>query len=343
MAVRCLGVLLLSGLLFTVDGAAFRDASSSQVDGATTPFDEWLQGLVSEARGRGFSEALLRQTLSGLEPLPHVIENDRSQAELTIGFERYFQSRVTPLVIRRGRELAREHRALLRRIQTVYHVQPRFVLALWGMESRYGRNSGRTPVFQALATLAWEPRRSDFFRSQLFDALTMVSKGYIEATTMKGSWAGAMGQTQFMPSSYLLYAVDFNADGRRDIWGTTADALASIANYLKGNGWNGDQSWGREVKITPAVRARVENMVSPRREGCYAMRKMTERIPLREWRRLGVRRKDGGPLPRADVVAGLVQVGERDFLVYPNYDALLQYNCAHHYALSIAMLAERLP
>jgi membrane-bound lytic murein transglycosylase B len=222
-------------------------------------------------------------------------------------------------------------------------VPRRIALAIWGIESRYGRNTGRTPVFQALATLAWEPRRSQFFRGQLFDALTMVARGHTDIDTMKGSWAGAMGQTQFMPSSYLEYAVDEDGDGRRDIWGSTPDVLGSIANYLKGHGWSREETWGREVRINAATRARIDTAAIPRREsGCYAMRDMSERRPLGEWRRLGVRRVDGAALPRAEIDAGLVDVGDRSFLVYQNYDALLRYNCAHHYALSVAMLAERL-
>ena len=169
-------------------------------------------------------------------------------------------------------------------------MQRRFVVAIWGMESRYGRITGRTPVFQALATLAWEPRRAAFFRGELFDALSMVARGHIEASSMTGSWAGAMGQTQFMPSSYLKYGVDFDRDGRRDIWRTTGDALASIANYLKGFGWDDDETWGREVQVPAAARAAHHGRDPRRTEGCYAIRNMTERVPLDRWRELGVTR-----------------------------------------------------
>jgi membrane-bound lytic murein transglycosylase B len=310
---------------------------------ALQPFDGWLEGFVAEARERGYPEPVVAEALAGLEPLVRVVQNDRTQAELTTGFERYFASRVNAAVVRRGREAAKEHQRLLGRLESSYGVPRRIVLAIWGMESRYGRNIGRTPVFQALATLAWEPRRAAFFRSQLFDALTMVARGHIDVKTMRGSWAGAMGQTQFMPSSYLAYAVDEDADGRRDIWGSVPDVLGSIANYLKNHGWTRDQTWGREVMLSAAARARVAKAdIGTRESGCYAMRDMTARIPLREWQRLGVRRGDGRALPRADLSAGLVESGDRAFLVYENYDALLRYNCAHHYALSVAMLAERL-
>lgn len=309
---------------------------------AAQPFDAWLADLIAEARGKGFSEAVLAKTIAGLEPLPRVVASDRSQAELTVSFDRYLATRLTAPVIRRGRELARQQRTMLLGIERTYDVQRRFLLAIWGLETRYGRVMGRTPIFQALATLAWEPRRAPFFRGQLYDALTIVANGYIDVPSMTGSWAGAMGQPQFMPSSYLQYAVDHDRDGRRDIWRSNADALASIANYLKGYGWKGDETWGREVRVTPAVREQIADAVPVRTEGCFAMRDMTERVPLSEWRRLGVRLKDGSAMPRADITAGLVETEDRSFLVYTNYDAILRYNCAHHYALSIALLAERL-
>jgi len=306
------------------------------------PFDEWLQGLIDEARTRGFSNEIVDETLKGLEPLPRVIERDRSQAELRPGFNRYSSSHLTRGMVDRGRDLSRENASILQRLETDYEVQRRFVVAIWGMESRYGRLTGRTPVFQALATLAWEPRRAAMFRGELFDALSMVAGGHVEAAEMTGSWAGAMGQTQFMPSNYLKYAVDFNRDGRTDIWKSTGDALASIANYLKGFGWNDKETWGREVKVPAAAREKIAESIPRRTEGCYAIRNMTTRVPLDRWRKLGVTRVDGGPLPDADVQAGLVDVGERTFLVYPNYDAILGYNCAHYYALTVSLLADRL-
>jgi membrane-bound lytic murein transglycosylase B len=306
------------------------------------PFDEWHRELIEEARDRGFSDTLVKQTLVGLEPLERVIRNDRSQAELVVGFERYYKARVTPTFLRRGRDMARQHRRLLTRIENEYDVQRRFILAIWGMETQYGRVTGNTPIFQALATLAWEPRRSDFFRGELFDALTMVQRGHIEASRMTGSWAGAMGHPQFMPSSYLKFAEDFDRDGRRDIWRSTADALASIANYLEESGWDNEFTWGREVRVTPAVRERIEKETQKRTEGCYAMRNMTERMPLEEWQELGVRSINGRALPNADVEAGLVTTDTRTFLVYENYDAILRYNCAHYYALTVALAADQI-
>ncbi len=318
-----------------------QDAQAPPVDPQPS-FETWLADFMTEARSKGFGDELLSATVANVTPLPTVITADRTQAELAVGFARYLATRVTPPVIRRGRELARQERSVLRGIERRFDVQRRFLLAIWGLESRYGRVTGRTPIFQALATLAWEPRRAPFFRGQLYDALTVVANGYIDAASMTGSWAGAMGHPQFMPSSYLQYAIDQDGDGRRDIWRSSADALASIANYLKGSGWNGDETWGREVLVTPAVREKIAAAVPRRTDGCYAMRNMTERVPLTEWRRLSVRLKNGRPLPRARVVAGLVETDDRSFLVYENYDAILRYNCAHYYALSVALLADRL-
>ncbi len=349
--VAVLAVVLWSTWFWLPAGAQESAAvAPSQSQGADPPrtepsqtFSEWREAFLAEARERGFSDALLADALGDDEPLEHVIASDRTQAELTPGLNRYLRTRVTRPVIARGRELARRHRPLLRRITAAYGVQSRYLLAIWAIESRYGRLTGRIPIFRALSTLAWEPRRASFFRGQLFDALTVVARGYIDAGSMKGSWAGAMGQPQFMPSSYLEHAVDFDGDGRRDIWSSPADALASIASYLKAYGWHAGVGWGREVTVPAKARGAIARDVPMRTTGCYAMRNMTERMPLSRWKALGVTRVDGKPLPRSDIPAGLVQTDTRQFLVYANYDAILGYNCAHYYALSVALLADRFP
>src|SRR4051812_44996933 len=305
------------------------------------PFEAWLEGVIAEAHTRGFSDELIDSTLTGLTPIQRVVERDSSQAEFTITLDRYFQTRVTPRIIRLGRQQSMDQRAVLRRIRTEYGVPPGIVLSIWGLESHYGQFTGAYPVFQALATLASQPRRSDFFRGELFKALAIVSGGYIDAKTMTGSWAGAMGQPQFMPSSYLEHAVDFDKDGLRDIWHSKADTLASIANYLKDAGWAPGESWGREVKVSAAAREQIADI--PKRDaGCSAKRLMTERRPLAVWRDAGLKLSSGAPLPVSDIPASLVDVGARNFLVYPNYERILDYNCAHLYALSVAMLADRL-
>ena len=305
-------------------------------------FAAWLEQFIGEALARGLSAPVVHGTLAGIEPLERVIQSDRTQAELTPGLDKYLRSRVTPTVVRAGRALAREHRALLKRITNTYGVPGSVVMAIWGVESRFGRVTGRIPIPQALATLAWEGRRAGFFREQLFDALTVVDRGYIEAASLRGSWAGAMGQPQFMPSSYLNYAVDFDGDGRRDIWRSTPDALASIANYLVEHGWQAGMPWGREVKVPSSQREAIARAVPGRTEGCYAVRNMSVSAPLARWRTLGVTRRDGKPLPRTGRDAALVSAGTRHFLVNASYDAILGYNCAHYYALSVGLLSDRL-
>src|SRR5438132_11759708 len=305
------------------------------------PFEEWLQGVIDEARARGYSDELIDSTLTGLTPIQRVVERDSSQAEFTISLDRYFATRITPRVIGLGRQHAMEERALLQRIRAEYGVPPGILLAIWGLESHYGDFTGAYPVFQALATLAYAPRRADFFRGELFKALSIVQSGFIDAKTMTGSWAGAMGQPQFMPSSYLDHAVDFDKDGLRDIWHSKADTLASIASYLKDYGWEAGQTWGREVTISAEARTKIAD-IPLRDAGCSAKRMMTERRPLAIWRDAGVRLKSDAPLPDSDIPASLVDIGGHSFLVYPNYETILDYNCAHLYALSVGMLADRL-
>jgi len=331
-----LPVLLLSTVLLIP-----QQTPPSAPEAPSPPFEQWLQGVIDEARARGYSDELINSTLVGLSPIARVVERDSAQAEFTITLDRYFRTRITPRVVRVGRERASEQRALLGRIQASYGVSPSILLAIWGLESHYGQFTGAYPVFQALATLAFEPRRAEFFRGELFNALAIVSGGYIDAKTMTGSWAGAMGQPQFMPSSYLKHAVDFDNDGLRDIWHSSADTLASIASYLRDAGWERGMTWGREVRVSAAARKQIADI--PMRDvGCSAKRKMTERRPLPIWSESGVRLKTGRPLPASDLPASLVEVNGRSFLVYPNYEAILDYNCAHLYALSVGMLADRL-
>jgi membrane-bound lytic murein transglycosylase B len=322
---------------------AASSAPQPQVAGDTPsrPFDDWLRDLIADARARGIDDAVINETLAGLQPIPRVVERDSNQAEFTINLDRYFRTRITPRIIREGRQHAIQQRTLLRSVQSTYGVPPGIVLAIWGLESHYGGFTGAYPVFQALATLAWEPRRSDFFRDELFKALMIVTGGSIDAKRMTGSWAGAMGQPQFMPSSYLAHAVDFDHDGLRDIWKSTPDTLASIANYLKDYGWTAGQTWGREVKIPEVAREKIAD-IPMRTTGCSAVRMMTEQRPLATWREAGVLQKSGALLPKADIAASLVETGGHSFLVYPNYEAILGYNCAHLYALSVTMLADRL-
>ncbi len=304
------------------------------------PFDVWLSELRVEASARGISEAVLDDALNGLEPAPQILERDRTQAEFLLDTESYLKRRLTRPTIRTAQQMYSRHRALLARVSKRYGVPGRIIVSVWGLESNFGRFSGVRPTIQTLATLAYDQRRGPMFRNELLSALEIVNRGDIELSRLKGSWAGALGQPQFMPSSYLEYAQDFDGDGRRDIWNSQPDVFASVAYYLRRHGWNGT-SWGRAVKIPSAARARVD-AVPLRVEGCRAEREMSDPKPLSDWRRLGVRTPGGTALPVASTPASLVRAGHRSFLVYANYEALLGYNCAHTYALSVALLADRL-
>ena len=312
---------------------------------ATPEFHEFLAGVRAEALAEGISAATLDRALAGVEPIERVVQRDRSQAEFTISLQAYMGRVVTEQNIARGRGLAQRHGPLLDRVARAYRVQPRFILAIWGMETRYGAVSTSIPVIPAVATLAFDARRSDYFRRQLLAALKMVDRGHIDLSTMTGSWAGAMGQVQFMPESYLNFAVDFDGDGHRDIWTSTADVFASIANYLAQNGWRDDQTWGRRVNVPAELARRIDTMRDPEAKGCKAARELTEPRPLPEWQDMGVRRSDGGDLPSRALPASLVKLdgaGGGAFAVYANYRSILAYNCAHLYAITVGTLADRI-
>lgn len=308
-------------------------------------FETFLAELRSEALQKGIKPAVLDTALTGVEPVMRIIQRDRNQAEFKLTFATYRDRVITPANVTRGQKLRDDHQAVLRQVAQRYGVQPRFILAIWGIETRYGAVRADVPLFHSLATLAYDRRRSAYFRNELFSALTMLDRGYIDHATMKGSWAGAMGQPQFMPSSYLAYAEDFDGDGRRDIWGNTGDVFASIANYLAKHGWTTAQTWGREVKVPPALQARLAEFAREGKSGCRAIDQMTRDLPLAEWEKLGLRRADGGELPKVQVSGAVVQPDGpqgQSFLVYGNYRSILRYNCAHHYALTVSLLADRL-
>jgi membrane-bound lytic murein transglycosylase B len=306
-------------------------------------FSDWLTEVRAEALSRGIRPEIVREALESVEaPLPVVIERDRSQAEVVLPLETYIGRRLAPQVVRSARQMAARHRSILDDISARYGVPAPIIVAIWGAESNFGRFTGVRPTVAALATLAWDGRRSTFFRAELFNALEILNRGDVELARLKGSWAGAMGQPQFMPSSYLQYAEDFNGDGRRDIWNTPADVFASVANYLKGSGWTAGMRWGREVRVSREAAGRISASVARRDGSCRAKRDMTVPLPLDEWQAIGVRTLDGADLPTADQAASLVSGTTRHFLVYANYDALLAYNCAHAYALSVALLSDRI-
>jgi membrane-bound lytic murein transglycosylase B len=324
-----------------VVGALILAAALTQSDTARPSFSEWLAGVRAEAVARGIKPEIVDAALEGVEePLPVILERDRAQAETVFSLEHYVSRQLTRKMILTGRDAFARHRDLIDEVGAAYGVPPRIIAAIWGIESNYGRFSGVRPTVAALATLAWDPRRSTFFRGELFDALQIVNRGDIDLAHLRGSWAGAMGQVQFMPSSYLKYAEDYDGDGRRDIWSEPADVFASIANYLSSRGWTNGDSWGREVKVSADASRRIRSDVAPRSGTCQATRNMTVPLTAARWQELGVRTMAGKALPPGDTPLSLVSGSTRHFLVTPNYDAILEYNCSHSYAITVALLGD---
>jgi membrane-bound lytic murein transglycosylase B len=309
-------------------GPATDAAGTAEQDAA---FAAWKADLRREALALGISADTLDKALTPAQPIPKVVELDRRQPEFTQTFWRYVDLRVNDKRIEQGKAMLKKHGPLLNHIWQKYHVPPRFLVAFWGLESNYGSHFGGYPVVDALVTLAYDPRRSKFFRTQLLDALKIIDKGDIDAAHMRGSWAGAMGHLQFIPSTFTRYAVDEDGDGRRDIWNSLPDTFGSAANYLSSIGWNGGETWGREVKL-PA-------------NFDYGLASASVKKPLAEWAKLGVRRVDGGPLPKADMSATLVlPAGYQGpaFLTYDNYQKILNWNRSALYAIAVGHLADRL-
>ncbi len=294
-------------------------------------FFTWLEGLRQEARAKGISESTVEEALGGLEPIPRVIELDRRQPEFTQTFWRYLDARVSEKRVERGRLLLQTHRELFDTIEMRYGVQPRFLVAFWGLETNFGDYLGSFSVIGSLATLAYDPRRSDFFRSELISALSIIDQGHISAANMLGSWAGAMGQPQFMPSTFVRFAVDGDGDGRKDIWHTLPDVFASAANFLSESGWRGDKTWGREVQIPSDFDLELAGR--------------DVKKTLAAWQALGVRKIDGNDLPRVNIKGSIILPSGHDgpaFLVYNNFHTILRWNRSDFYAIAVGHLADRI-
>ena len=319
------------GILLAVLALVFALPVSSHETRSNVPFAIWLKELRAEAASRGVRAATIEEALRGVKLIPRVIELDRRQPEFTLTFRQYMDRVVPESRVKKGRQRLSENRELLEGIGRKYGVQPRFIVAFWGIETDFGRLSGGFPVIPALVTLAYDGRRSAFFRGELLHALDILDKNHIEPKNMVGSWAGAMGQTQFMPSSFVAYAVDHDGDGRKDIWNSRADALASGANYLSRQGWKGDQTWGRPVTLPEGFDTGLADL--------------KVRKPLSDWQRMGVRRDDGSDLARRKLTASVVLPEGRDgpaFVVYNNYLTILKWNRSTFFALAVGFLADRL-
>lgn len=321
------------GALLSVTGQAF--AGNTQINtpvANTAGFDNWLQGFKTRAAAKGVSQATIQNSLSDLTENMKVIELDRKQPEGKITFATYRERVVSQVRINKGREMMAKHKTLLEEVSAKYGVQPQFIVALWGIETDFGGFTGKFDTVRSLATLAYEGRRAEFFEGELLNALQIIDQGHTTRKTMIGSWAGALGQNQFMPSSFLAYAQDFNGDGKKDIWGTLPDVFASSANYLASSGWKGDQKWGREVKAPAGL------------DTALISRDIKKSIP--EWQALGIRLPDGGNLPNVEGLrASLVApdgINGPIYMTYGNYDVIMKWNRSNYFATSVGLLADKL-
>jgi membrane-bound lytic murein transglycosylase B len=290
-------------------------------------FASFLNGVRAEARSAGIRSATLDQAFAGVAPNQKVLERDRHQPEFTLTWARYRGLVITDQRISAGRQAVAANRVLFGRVEQRYGVGPGVIAGIWGLESSFGTGTGDFRVVEALATLAWEGRRASFFRGELMAALKILDHGDVAPGAMTGSYAGAMGQPQFMPSSYLRYAVDFEGNGRRDIWTSKPDVLASIANYLAASGWRSGETWGQPV-VAPA------GLDAPGREA---------KRPVSEWARAGVRPVSGRWAAQADTPAGLVApdgAGGETFLVFGNFSAIRRYNPSDYYAIAVGLIGD---
>lgn len=336
-------VLVFSGSTLAANASTPSTSNSAKAAIAATvdsppaarqSFASWRSALRAEAINLGVSPALFEQAFAGLTPDPQVIAADQSQPEFSRPVWEYLDSAVSSWRVARGKALLAEHTRTLNAIEERYRVDPSILVAVWGLESSFGRQTGDKSVIRSLATLAYEGRRNDFWRSQLIAALQILQEGDISVNAMQGSWAGAMGQTQFIPSTYRQYAVDFDGNGRRDIWNSSADALASAANYLHLSGWQHQQPWGLEVQL-------------PAQGFDYALADGQTRKTISQWRALGITSRD--------TTTHLDKLGDQSaslflpsghqgpaYLLLSNFRSILKYNNSTSYALAIGLLADAL-
>jgi membrane-bound lytic murein transglycosylase B len=295
----------------------------------TGSFAAFLTGIRADARRAGISGITLDRAFAGVQPNAKVIEREHHQPEFTLTWAQYRDLLITDKRIQAGRAAFQRNQPLFQRVQQYYGVSPAIILGIWGLESSFGTQTGDFHIVEALATLAWTSGRSAFFRSELIAALHILDHGDITPARMTGSYAGAMGQPQFMPSSYLRYAVDFEGNGRRDIWSSTPDVLASIANYLAASGWQAGGSWGQPVTLPAGFD--------------YTHTGRDVRRPLADWLRLGVRPISGRLRAQPDQRAAVLLPdgsGGDAFLAYGNFAAIRRYNPSDFYALAVGLIGD---
>jgi membrane-bound lytic murein transglycosylase B len=313
---------------------------STLANAANKPFSEWLETIKEQAREKGISEETI-SVLENLKPDPRVLKFDKKQPEFVQTFEEYLSARVTDYRIKTGRKYYQDNRYELEKIAKQYQVDAAFLVAFWGLESNFGKYQGKYSIVRSLATLGHDPRRTTFFTKELFKALQILDEGHISKEKFVGGWAGAMGQNQFMPSSFLNYAEDFDGDGKKNIWSNRSDVWASIANYLSKNRWHKGETWGLVASIDKPLNY---DALKPEKTpaGCRAFRHHTKALSLTEWDKLGVKvaGRSGDPAKYAMVKAAEDET--RGYLVGPNFRGILAYNCANKYAVSVGLLADQI-
>ena len=319
--------------------------SSSVMAKTQAEFQQYLTNLKQEAIAKGYDTQLIEQAFASAAYKEKVISADKNQPEVKETLETYLPKRVPQWKIDRARKLYKENQDILEKVAKDFGVQARFIVAIWGLESNFGAIQGGHNVISSLVTLAFDGRREALYKRQLWAALDILKSGHITLDKFKGSWAGAMGQTQFMPTSFNAYAVDYNNDGRKDIWTTKEDAFASIANYLKQEGWNDNLTWGRQVQLPADFdKQYILKRGTKTRKQWLEYWNNSERS-LADWQALGVRRADGSDLPNVAVDAALVMpddVNGRMYLAYDNYKVFMHWNRSYYFATSVGYLSDRI-
>ncbi len=322
---------LTLGAITSTAGAVER-APAYSVRLSPSDFSACRQRLQQQAIEAGVAPATVQKAFSYIEYQPKVLELDRRQPEYTESFARYLNKRVTRYRVETGRKLYRQKADLLDRLTRQYGVPGHYILAFWGLETNYGRFMGNTPVLGALSTLACDTRRTDFFTQELLQALRLIDQYHLEPSSMRGSWAGAMGHTQFMPSAYRQYARDGDGDQRADLWNSESDALTSAANFLQALGWQRELRWGREVVLPNGFP--------------YELTGKQHQRSLAQWASYGITTASGASLPKLEHLQGylLVPAGHEGpaFMVYQNFDVIMRWNRSENYAIAVGYLADRI-
>lgn len=308
-------------------------------------FEQYVVGLKQEASQQGFSNQFIDQVFDQVSYLKRVVKADKNQPEFKETLDTYLPKRLPQWKVDQAREMYKENYELLTKIGKKYGVHPRFIVSIWGLETNFGRIQGKIPIINSLVTLSYDGRREAFFKKQLWASLTILDEGHISQDDFVGSWAGAMGQCQFIPSSFVAYAQDGDGDGKKDIWSNKADVFASIANYLKSEGWTDKRTWGRQVLLPDNF---DESNIMPknsRGRKQWLQNWEASKKPLSEWQKLGITRMNGNPLPNVDIDAVLIMPDDkkgRMFLAYNNYKTLMHWNRSYYFVTSVGMLADRI-